>query len=76
MGGNELAVLAVLIIFVVIPIVSWVIKKFKGDKDISGHDVICMCGHCKKVIPGYYAVGDICPQCGVRFEKIIVVRPK
>ena len=35
MSDNELAGLAVLIIFVVIPIVSWAIKKFKGDKDIS-----------------------------------------
>lgn len=76
MSGNELAVLAVLIIFVGIPIVSWVIKKRKGGKDISGHKMISMCGHCRKVVSGSFAVGDICPQCGVRFEEIVVVRPK
>lgn len=76
MSGNELAGLAVLIIFVVIPIVSWAIKKFKGDKDISENKVICMCENCRKVIPGYCTVGDICPHCGIKFEEIVVIRPK
>jgi Zn finger protein HypA/HybF involved in hydrogenase expression len=75
MSGNVLAGLAVLIIFVVIMIVSWAIKKFKGDKDISENKVICMCKKCRKVIPWYFTVGDICPHCGVRFEEIVVIRP-
>ena len=76
MSGNELAALAVLIIFVVISIVSWVIKKFKGGNDNSGHEVRSMCGNCRKVVPGSYSVGDICPKCGVIFDTIVVVRPK
>ena len=76
MSGNDLAGVVVAIIFVVIPFVSWVIKKFKRDNDISGHREVRMCGNCKKVIQKSCTVGDICPHCGTKFESFVVIGPK